>query len=363
MATEKKRTIRPIVRLAISMGCPCSIGPEVAVRAALDLEKRDRRAYPLIIGDLEAARAGARAAHIDERRVVKVRTPQDAWDYAWRGAIFVHETQAPLAAGDRKPGKPTAASGAAQLGWIDDALDLVTGGEADALVTGPVSKDAIARSGARGASSFRGHTEHLARRLDAGDVTMAFYSDGLVSSLVTTHLPIAKVPRAITREAVARAIVHTAELVSLVPSEAHRRCIAVASLNPHAGEAGLLGGEEATAIAPGIALAKKQIEKAKLRVAVEGPVGAETAFRRANLGWFSAVVAMYHDQATIPMKLSSFGSTVNVTVGLPVVRTSVDHGTGYDIAGKGEAESHGMLHAMALAAQLWRAREKRRRRR
>lgn len=355
-AGEKTKTggAKPIVRLAISLGCPCGIGPEVAVRGALDIAGFDGRIHPLLVGDLEAARAGARAMGIDERRVVQVRTPEDAWGDARRGAIFVHQIGEPLAAADRRPGKPTARSGAAQLAWIDAATDLVTSGQADALVTGPVSKDVIARSGARGAARFRGHTEHLQERLGASSVTMAFWSEGLVSSLVTTHLPLSKVPAAITRDEVARAIAHTAWLTNLLHDESRRNCIAVASLNPHAGEHGLLGDEEAREIAPGVALGKERMKKLRLKGGVEGPIGAETAFRRMSLGWFSAVVAMYHDQATIPMKLRSFGEAVNVTLGLPIVRTSVDHGTAYDAAGKGDVDWRGMVSAMKLAALLHR---------
>jgi 4-hydroxythreonine-4-phosphate dehydrogenase len=128
--------------------------------------------------------------------------------------------------------------------------------------------------------------------------------------------------------------------------------IAVAGVNPHAGEQGLLGEEEISKIAPGIALAKKRLARARLGAIVEGPTGAETAVRKAHAGAYDAVVAMYHDQATIPMKLVGFGDAVNVTLGLPIVRTSVDHGTGYDIAGQGVADARGMTAAIGLAVRL-----------
>ncbi|MBS2013087.1 MAG: 4-hydroxythreonine-4-phosphate dehydrogenase PdxA [Deltaproteobacteria bacterium] len=334
------------------MGCPSGIGPEVSVKAALALEKADPGARVLVVGSVDAARAGARAMKIDEAAIVRVEDPTDAWSRRSRGTVLVYEPTAPLAAVDRRPGHPTKKGGAAQLAWIDVATDLVTSGRADALVTGPVSKKAIASSGAPNAASFRGHTEHLGERLGAPDTTMAFYSRGLVSTLVTTHLPHAAVARAITKASVARAILHTAWLTNLLESDAHRACIAVASLNPHAGEGGLLGREEITAIGPAVESARAKMKAAKLRGDVEGPIGAETAFRRAQDGWFSAVVAMYHDQATIPMKMATFGEAVNVTLGLPIVRTSVDHGTAYDAAGKGTADASGMLEAMQLAATL-----------
>src|SRR5207248_1132593 len=163
----------------------------------------------------------------------------------------------------------------------------------------------------------------------------------LTTSLVTTHLAIAAVPRAITKKEVARAAFWTADFVARV--HAKPKPIAIASLNPHAGESGLLGDEERTAIAPGIALARR-----RTRVELVGPVPAESAFRLAANGAFSAVGAMYHDQATIPMKLLGFGDAVNVSLGLPIVRTSVDHGTAYDRAGKGIADARGMVEAMRL---------------
>lgn len=347
-----------VIRLAVSLGCPCGIGPEVSVKGAALLAKADPQALPLLVGSIDAVRAGARAMKIAESRIVQVREPSEAWARADGRTLFVWEPSSigPLAPADRKPGRPTKRSGAAQLAWIDAATDLVTRGEADALVTGPVSKKAIAESGVPGSAKFRGHTEHLGERLGAPDTTMAFYSHGLVSSLVTTHLPHAKVARAITKASVERAILHTAWLTKMLGSKAHRACIAVASLNPHAGEGGLLGGEEIAAIAPAVEAARVKMKRANLPDDVAGPIGAETAFRRAQLGYFSAVVAMYHDQATIPMKMASFGEAVNVTLGLPIVRTSVDHGTAYDAAGKGTADASGMLEAMVLGAKLERRR-------
>jgi 4-hydroxythreonine-4-phosphate dehydrogenase len=242
------------------------------------------------------------------------------------------------------------ASGAAQLAWIDAATDLVRAHDADALVTGPVSKDVIARSGAGPASAkFLGHTEHLAERLGAAEVTMAFWSEKLTTSLVTTHLALADVPRAITPGAVARAVFWTAHFLAKIGAKG---ALAVASLNPHAGEGGLLGKEESRAITPGITRARARLTKAKIAIDVIGPVPAESAIRIGASGGFAGVVAMYHDQATIPMKLLGFGEAVNVSLGLPIVRTSVDHGTAYDRAGKGTADARGMLEAIALAERL-----------
>ncbi|HSO35600.1 MAG TPA: 4-hydroxythreonine-4-phosphate dehydrogenase PdxA [Labilithrix sp.] len=350
------RATRKPVRLAVSIGCPCGIGPEVSLRGALALAEKDPAARVLFVGDLGALRAAARVVDVDPARLVRVEAMFPLVTLP-AGALPVLQPGAALTAAERRPGRPVRASGAAQLSWIDAATDLVSSGQADALVTGPVSKDAIARSGAKGSRGFLGHTEHLAARLSAPEVTMAFHNGSLTTSLVTTHLPLSAVSRAITPAAVARAAFWTAWLVDRLHDarKRPRARMAIAALNPHAGENGLLGPEEARAITPGIELARRRIAGARLAVDLVGPVPAESAFRIAANGGFDAVVAMYHDQATIPMKLLGFGEAVNVSLGLPIIRTSVDHGTAYDRAGKGTADPRGMLEAMLLAARLVRA--------
>ena len=196
---------------------------------------------------------------------------------------------------------------------------------------------------------------------------MAFWNEQFTTSLVTTHLPLAKVPRAITIEAVASATYWLARLlIDLAKTNENPgkngskngegTRIAICGLNPHAGEAGRLGLEEQRTIAPGIALAKKRLGAKARLVSLFGPVPAETAFRKAAQlhapRAYDGVVAMYHDQATIPMKLVGFGESVNISLALPIVRTSVDHGTGYDIAKKGIADPRGMREAIALATRI-----------
>jgi 4-hydroxythreonine-4-phosphate dehydrogenase len=218
-------------------------------------------------------------------------------------------------------------------------------------VSGPVNKGAIAHSGAPGATRFRGHTEWLRDRDHAPYAIMCFAAEGLVTSLVTTHLPIARVPGALTAEGVADS---TIELVKLLRALGMKKPkVAVTSLNPHAGEGEMFGKEETRAIAPGIDRARSLARKS---AEIRGPIGAETAYRHLRAGRYDGVVAMYHDQATIPMKLVAFGDAVNVTLGLSIVRTSVDHGTAYDIAWQGKADSSGMLAAMRLGEKLASAR-------
>ena len=342
----------PPVRLALSIGCPSGIGPEVSLAGAIALEKEDPDARVLLIGDLGALRAAGLAIGVHPDRLALITDPEGEWP---RSPLAVFEPIAALKPADRAPGKPTKKTGAAQLAWVDAATDLVASKRADALVTGPVSKDAIARSGAKGSKGFLGHTEHLAARLGAPEVTMAFHNGTLTTSLVTTHLPLSAVPKAIKAADVARAAFWTADLVARLTEQKPAR-IAIAALNPHAGEHGLLGHEETKILTPGIKLARKRIAGAHLDVELTGPVPAESAFRHAANGAYAAVVAMYHDQATIPMKLLGFGEAVNVSLGLPIIRTSVDHGTAYDRAYQGTADPRGMLEALRLAAHLARAR-------
>lgn len=328
-----------MIRLALSIGCPAGIGPEISIVGAVGSKHK-----VLLVGDLGVLTAAAELRSIDASRLVRVTSAEEAWNLPRSYQIPVLE---PQPVHGTVPGSPSKEDGAAQLAWIDAATDLVAKGEADALVTGPVSKDAIARSGAKGAETFLGHTEHIARRLDAPEVTMAFHVERLTTTLVTTHVRLADVAKAITKEEVARAVFWTCDFVKKLGT---KKPVGVASLNPHAGERGLLGDEEEKAIVPGIRLARKRLGDDA--PAIEGPIAAETLFRRASKGAYSAVVAMYHDQATIPMKLLAFGDAVNVTLGLPIIRTSVDHGTAYDLAGKGTAEVRGMIEAMTLAVTL-----------
>ena len=344
-------------RLALSIGCPSGIGPEVSVLAAAEAGSLARI---LLVGAHDVIVRAATVTGVDAARLVRVEEPAAAWGLA--PGIIGTWTPGGAARSPAVPGKPRPADGAAQLAWVDAACDLASSGVASAMVTGPVSKDVIASSGAPRSKQFLGHTEHLQRRLRAGEVIMAFWNERFTTALVTTHLPLARVARAITAARVASATFWLAKLLVQLGDGASRPRIAVCGLNPHAGEAGRLGREEITAISPGIVAARARLGSARRKVVLEGPVPAETAFRKAARedGAYEGVVAMYHDQATIPMKLVGFGESVNVSLGLPIVRTSVDHGTGYDIAGKGLADARGMREAIALAVRLSAARSRRR---
>lgn len=324
--------------LVLSTGCPSGIGPEVSVAAAAAA----RGAVKVLLGDEQTLRAAAELRGVAQRRLV-------AWDGQARDPSKVYFAQVgePLSAADRKPGKPSRRGGRAQLEYVEAGFTLVKSSPRAALVTGPVSKAAIAHCGLASARRFLGHTEWLQRLDGASTSVMCFVCEQLATSLVTTHVPIAKVPAQLQPAGVAASIVELGRLLQKLGKK--RPTLAVASLNPHAGESELLGGEEARAIAPGIALAKRVLGKGAI---ITGPLGAETAYRKASNGGFDGVVAMYHDQATIPMKLLAFGDAVNVTAGLSIVRTSVDHGTAYDIAWQGSADEGGMRAALELASRI-----------
>ncbi|MSP25254.1 MAG: 4-hydroxythreonine-4-phosphate dehydrogenase, partial [Myxococcales bacterium] len=243
-----------VLPLAVSLGCPAGVGAEVTLAALAGLHRAGSPISAVLVGDQRAILAEAERAGIPGARIVTVHSAAEIAAFP-SGAIGWYAPSMQLVRSVR-PGKPTKLGGAAQLAWIDEALALVASGSCSALVTAPVSKSCIATSGVRGAHRFRGHTEHLAARLGKLEVVMAFANERFASALVTTHLPLRRVARAITPAKVARACLELDELLRRLGHARPR--IAVAGLNPHAGEGGLLGDEEARVIAPGMALACEQ---------------------------------------------------------------------------------------------------------
>lgn len=242
-------------------------------------------------------------------------------------------------------GQVNAAAGRTAYETVVRATMDALSGRVDAIATAPVSKAAFAAAGL----PWKGHTDLLGHLCGAPEVAMMFWSDVLRVVLATVHIPLADVPRALTTDGLVA-------LMGLVAAELPRfgvtaPRIAVAGLNPHAGEAGLLGAEDAAIIAPAIAGARDR------GINAYGPYPADTLFVRAVRGEFDVVIAMYHDQGLVPVKLIAFGKSVNVTLGLPIIRTSVDHGTAFDIAGKGTADEGSLVEAVRLAARLARGRD------
>ena len=288
-------------RVALTVGDPAGIGPEIAAKAAGD--PRVRAACDPII-----------------------YAPPD-------GDAF-------------QPGVLDARAGRAAYEVIVRAVDDARAGRVDAVATAPVNKEAFRLAGLH----WTGHTDLLAHLTGDPQVAMMFYSDALRVVLATVHIALADVPRAITRRMMA-------DTIRLVARELPRfgfatPRIAVSGLNPHAGEHGLFGREEEDSIGPAIADCRAD------GLDVVGPLPGDTVFVRASGGEFDVVVACYHDQGLIPVKLLSFGQAVNVTIGLPIIRTSVDHGTAFDIAGKGIADAGSMVAAVLLAARLAEARQR-----
>lgn len=319
-------------RIAITLGDPAGIGPEVAVRA---LSSPDLPAcIPVVIGDRpvveEALRITKAALLVKPVKSVAdaVHRPETLWllDACILSAF--------------KKNVPDAANGAACAAYIRTAAGLALRREVDAIVTAPISKEALRLA----AMPWPGHTEMLAGLTGAQDYAMMLVGGPLRVVLATIHVALRDVAGLITKERVLKTIRLGQKAGAMLGIREPR--IAVAGLNPHAGEAGTFGREEADAIAPGIEAARQE------GIDAEGPVPPDTVFFRAYRGAVDIVIAMYHDQGLCPLKMIAFETGVNVTVGLPVIRTSPDHGTAYDIAWKGIANPSSMLEAIRLALHL-----------
>jgi 4-hydroxythreonine-4-phosphate dehydrogenase len=317
-------------RVAISLGDPSGVGPEVTAGALARL----RGAAPLLFGDASAAGTLADAGL--DLPVVAPGAPLPA-----RGGALVAVTR--LAPRDRRPGKPTAAGGAAQLAYLEAAFEAVARGDAAALCTAPLSKAQVARS----LPGFVGHTEWLEARFPRARSVMMLACSRLRIALVTNHVALSRVARAVTAARAAETIEVTFRALRDDFGVARPR-VALCALNPHAGEGGAFGDEESRVLAPALAAARRHGARA------EGPFPADGLMFRAAAGDFDAVVACYHDQGLVPVKLlDALGDpAVNVTLGLPIVRTSPDHGTAYDLAGTGKARPDSMLAALRLAVEI-----------
>ena len=285
-------------RIAITEGDPAGIGPEIARRAAVD---------PRVVRVCEPVLYGAAA-----------------------DARF-------------EPGVLSAEAGRAAYDAIVRATADAQRGDVAAISTAPINKEALRLAG----YPWNGHTDLLAHLTGAEHVAMMFFSDELRVVLATVHVPLADVPSLLTQRVMEQTIALTARELPRFDKVYPR--IAVAGLNPHAGEHGLFGREDESVIRPAIDRCRER------GIDVSGPFPADTVFVRARKGEFDVVIACYHDQGLIPVKLVAFGRAVNVTLGLPIVRTSVDHGTAFDIAGKGVADAESMIAAVLLAARLARA--------
>ncbi len=324
---------KPII--AVTMGDPASVGPEVTVKA-LAREEVWACCRPLVVGD---ARVLAKAIEL-----VKVPLTLHAIDDG-SNARFDPAVPDVLDLRNADPatlqmGRVSAAAGRASVDYIEKAVELAQARLVEAITTGPINKAALKAAGI----PFIGHTELLAALTGEERVTTMLATTGLRVMHVTRHVPLAEVARHITKENVLETTRLTDVGLKQMGIAAPR--LAVAALNPHGGDDGLMGREELDAIGPAVEAARAE------GIDAQGPIPADSVFFRAIRGEFDAVIAMYHDQGHIPIKTHGFEHSVTVTLGLPIVRTSVDHGTAFDIAWQGVAHEESMVEAICLAAQL-----------
>jgi 4-phospho-D-threonate 3-dehydrogenase / 4-phospho-D-erythronate 3-dehydrogenase len=324
-------SVRPVI--GITMGDAAGIGPEITIKALLDGELRSSYRY-VVIGDAEHLRRTASDLSSDLTFVpfgLEMGTDVSKVEIRDLANLPQHV----------EIGVDHPSTGKASGEYIETAVSMWRNGEIDAICTAPISKKALARGG----YDFPGHTEFLADLTETKQFAMSFFAEDLRVVLLSTHLSLRDAIELVEKNALIDLIAFTdREMTRLL---GRRVSIAVAGLNPHASEGGLFGTEETDEIEPAV-----EHCRSVLGIQVSGPYSPDTVFLRGFRGEFDACIALYHDQATIPVKSISFGSGVNVTLGLPVVRTSVDHGTAYDIAGKGIAEARSMAAALRLAGEL-----------
>lgn len=334
--SPRLQTGRP--RIALSVGDAAGVGPELALRCAA-LPEVQQLCLPILIGPAGvlarvSEQLGLPLPPTVEWTVIEARTLSDDQ------AAVVTDVGA-LPSDQVDPGKFTAATGRASFEAVESAIASAMARQVDAVVTGPIQKEAWHQAGI----SFPGHTELLAERTGAGEVRMMLTSETISCALVTIHVPLADVPAALTVDGVAQTIDLAAEAIARRLDRQPR--VTVCGLNPHAGEHGLFShGEESEVIEPAIRRAQAAGRQ------VTGPLPPDTAFTPAQRQRTDVYVCMYHDQGLIPLKALSFEDAVNVTLGLPIVRTSPDHGTAMDLAWEGRANHLSMLAAIRLAADL-----------
>lgn len=321
-------------RIGITMGDAAGIGPEIVVKTVSD-KRIAEVCRPIVIGDARLLKQTAKSfgLQIDFEVVPKGGEIRSA-----ANQIVVYDLQ-------NLPelielGKDGGVTGKASAEYIEVAVKLCQEKQIDAISTAPISKKALSLGG----YDFPGHTEMLAFLTDTKDFAMSFFADKLRVVLLSTHVSLIEAIGMVKKDRLAALIKFTDRELSKLLKKKVR--IAVAGLNPHASEGGMFGAEEASEIAPAIQECRES------GIDVSGAFSADTIFLRAHRGDFDAVISCYHDQATIAVKCLSFGKSVNVTLGLPLIRTSVDHGTAFDIAGKNVAECLSMKTAIGLAAEL-----------
>ncbi|MSQ47708.1 MAG: 4-hydroxythreonine-4-phosphate dehydrogenase PdxA [Deltaproteobacteria bacterium] len=322
--------------IGITMGDPAGIGPEVTLKAAA---RKPATCRLVVLGDLQTLTATA--IRLSSPLIPTAWTLTDPYPAdSRRLPVLALST---LASAHRTPGQPTSTGGEASYRYVETGVHLAMENALQGIVTAPISKAMWHAAG----RDYPGHTELLAALTHTPEVRMMLVGRQLRVILVTTHIALARVPAALSTEHIKKTILMTAAHLTRFHGLACPR-LAVAGLNPHAGEAGAFGDEEARIIAPAV----RHLQEQHHALVVDGPFPADTVFVRAVQGAFDGVICLYHDQGLIPLKLLSWEDGVNVTIGLPIVRTSPDHGTAFDIAGQGTADPRSMQAAITLAADM-----------
>jgi 4-hydroxythreonine-4-phosphate dehydrogenase len=324
--------------IAITMGDPAGVGPEVALQL-LNNEAVCRDICPVVFGDKDVLAACAR--HLKTPLVADVISESD-WDSAWSGIHKPTILHLPgLQIDTLRPGVVSADTGLAGYRYVIKSIDAALANQVSGVATGPLNKEALRAAGI----PYPGHTEIFADKTHAPRSCMFQYSDEVRASFVTVHVGYSEVPSLLSIDRIVDVIELTADAMQRIRGTQPRLC--VLGLNPHAGEHGLFGNqEEERIIAPAVALARSR------GFDVEGPIPPDTAFLPAKRRSMGAFICMYHDQGHIPLKALAFDTAVNTTLGLPIIRTSVDHGTACDIAWQGVAKGSSLVEAVRLAAKL-----------
>lgn len=323
--------------IAITMGDPCGVGPEIIIKA-LHSPEVAAICRPFVIGD-RAAMERALSVCKSSLKIHEISRPEEAASTPTGTVALLALSQ--LSEEDLRYGQPSAAAGDAVFRYICEAARFCLDGRVAAMATAPISKEAMHRAG----HDYPGHTELLAELCGTEDFVMMLAGDVLRVSLVTIHEALANVSRLVTFEQVLKTIRITAEGVGRLTGKISPK-LAVLALNPHCGESGKFGSEEREIITPAIEKARGE------GINAEGPLSADTLFHFAQQGAYDGVVAMYHDQGLIPLKMLHFDDGVNITLGLPIIRTSVDHGTAYNLAGTGQASEKSLLAAIRMAVGM-----------
>jgi 4-hydroxythreonine-4-phosphate dehydrogenase len=326
-----------VPRIAVTMGDPAGVGPELCLKLLADREIA-KLCTPIVLGDASVLAGVANLVNLPmSAKVFSLDRFRDECSELDQPAVVDFGL---LNFDEVRPGQVAAATGLASYRYVERAIEAALADDVAAICTAPINKEALHAAGI----NYPGHTEILADLTGTKSVVMMLTSNEITCSLVTAHVPLAEVPKLLNAGRISETIWLTAEVMRRLRGREPR--LIVCGLNPHASEHGLFGHEESRSIEPAVAAARA------IGIDVEGPLPPDTAFLPARRAVTDAYICMYHDQGLIPLKMLAFDTGINITLGLPILRTSVDHGTAFDIAWQGKASATSLFEAMRLAARL-----------